>query len=205
MFRDGGNFGWCLKISSFSYNAKYWVWKPKRYSLAMLHFTSILHMHESDLWKTHPGDLGSIPGRVIPKTFKMVLDTSLLNIQQYKVRIAGKVEQSRERSSALSYTSVHRFWKGSLRVALDYGHQLYFISSLVISRSTFHFNTCVCWLEIHVRITRVTIGTFFYITVFIFIVALITLRLMRPSVFLVCFMSCWTLNGYSRLVKKLSN
>ena len=28
-----------------------------------------------------PGDLGSIPGRVIPKTLKMVLDTSLLNTQ----------------------------------------------------------------------------------------------------------------------------
>ena len=27
-----------------------------------------------------PEDLGSIPGRVIPKTQKMVLDTSLLNI-----------------------------------------------------------------------------------------------------------------------------
>ena len=53
-----------------------------------------------------PGDLGSLPGRVIPKTLKMVLDTSLLNTQQYKVRIKGKVEQSRERSSALPYTSV---------------------------------------------------------------------------------------------------
>ena len=41
-----------------------------------------------------PGDLGSIPGRVIPKTLKMVLDTSLLNTQQYKVYIKGKVEQS---------------------------------------------------------------------------------------------------------------
>ena len=28
-----------------------------------------------------PGDPGSIPGRVIPKTLKMVLDTSLLNTQ----------------------------------------------------------------------------------------------------------------------------
>ena len=37
------------------------------------------------------GDLSSIPGRVIPKTLKMVLDTYLLNIQQYKVRIKGKV------------------------------------------------------------------------------------------------------------------
>ena len=52
------------------------------------------------------GDLGSIPGRVIPKTFKMVLNTSLFNTQQYKVSIEGKVEQSRERSSALPYTSV---------------------------------------------------------------------------------------------------
>ena len=34
------------------------------------------------------GELGSIPGRVIPKTLKMVLDTAL----QYKVRIKGNVE-----------------------------------------------------------------------------------------------------------------
>ena len=40
-----------------------------------------------------PGDLGSIPGRVIPKTQKMVLDASLLNTQHCKVRIKGKVEQ----------------------------------------------------------------------------------------------------------------
>ena len=54
-----------------------------------------------------PGDWGSIPGQVIPKTLKMVLDTSLLNTQQYKVRIKVKVEQSWERSSALPpYTSV---------------------------------------------------------------------------------------------------
>ena len=38
-----------------------------------------------------PGDLGSIPGRVIPKTLKIVLDTSLLNTQQYNVLIEGKV------------------------------------------------------------------------------------------------------------------
>ena len=58
-----------------------------------------------------PGDLGSIPGRVIPKTQKMVLDASLLNIQHYKVRIKGKVEQSRERSSALPYTLVSKLLK----------------------------------------------------------------------------------------------
>ena len=52
------------------------------------------------------GDLGSIPGHIIPKTLKMAIDTSLLNTQQYKVHIKGEVEQSRERSSALPYTSL---------------------------------------------------------------------------------------------------
>ena len=36
----------------------------------------------------------------------MVRDTYLLNTQQYKVRIEGKMEQSRERSSALPNTLV---------------------------------------------------------------------------------------------------
>ena len=53
-----------------------------------------------------PEDRGSIPGRVIRKSVKMVLDTSLLNTQQYKVCIKGKVGQSRERNGALPYTSV---------------------------------------------------------------------------------------------------
>ena len=42
----------------------------------------------------------------IPKTLKIVLDASLLDTQHYKVWIKGKVEQSRERSSALPYTLV---------------------------------------------------------------------------------------------------
>ena len=52
------------------------------------------------------GDLGSVPSRVIPKTQKMVFGPSLLNTQHYKVRIKGKVKQSREMSSALPYTLV---------------------------------------------------------------------------------------------------
>ena len=58
-----------------------------------------------------PGDLGSIPGRVILKTLKMVLDNFLFNTQQYKVRIKRKVEQSRKRSSALPYPSVLKLLK----------------------------------------------------------------------------------------------
>ena len=47
-----------------------------------------------------PEDRGSIPGRVIPKTQNMVLNT-----QHYKISIKCKLEQSREWSSTFSYTS----------------------------------------------------------------------------------------------------
>ena len=61
---------------------------------------------EGRVFANGPGDQGSVPGRVIPKTLKIVLDISLLNTQHYKVCIKGKVEQSKERSSAVSYTLV---------------------------------------------------------------------------------------------------
>ena len=43
------------------------------------------------------GHLGLIPGRVLPKTQKMVPHISFLNIHHYKVRIKDKVEQSKEK------------------------------------------------------------------------------------------------------------
>ena len=66
-----------------------------------------------------PGNLGSIPPGIIRKTLKMVLDTSLLNTQQYKVRIKRKVGQSRERSSALGVVAIEKgaFWSPSTKVA----------------------------------------------------------------------------------------
>ena len=54
------------------------------------------------LFANGPGDRGSIPCRVIPKTQKMVLDAVLLNTQHYKVRIKGKVEQSRDWSGVVA-------------------------------------------------------------------------------------------------------
>ena len=104
-----------------------------------------------------PRDRGSISGWDIPKTLKMVLDISLLNTQNCKARIKSQVEQSRERSSTLPNASVS-YWKGSLRNALDYGRQLYFIGlydcisideirrwrTLTISSITYHrcFSNC---------------------------------------------------------------
>ena len=49
---------------------------------------------------------GFNPGWVLTKDSKIVLDTSLLNTQPYRLRIKSKVEQSKERSNVLSYTSV---------------------------------------------------------------------------------------------------
>ena len=69
-------------------------------------YISMLMVRAVRVFANGPGDLGSIPGRVLPKTLKMVLDTTLLNTQHYKVRFKGKVEQSWEWSSALPYTLV---------------------------------------------------------------------------------------------------
>ena len=65
-----------------------------------LHIHVYIHIpaisQRSRVFTCGPGDQGSIPGRVIPKTQKIVLDTAFLSIQHYKVRIKSEVEQSRE-------------------------------------------------------------------------------------------------------------
>ena len=75
----------------------------------------------------------------------MVLDASLLNTQHYKVRIKGKVEQSRERSSAYSKLSKRepsghpRLWSPTL---LTYIYTLSFV----------HVGECLLggdWVELY--------------------------------------------------------
>ena len=65
------------------------------------------------------GDRGSIPGRVIPNTLIMVLDTSLLNTQQYKVRSRVKWSNQEKGVAPCSTPCCSSYWKGSLLVALD--------------------------------------------------------------------------------------
>ena len=50
----------------------------------------------SRMFANGPRDRSSIPGRIITKTQKMVLDTALLITQRYKVQIKSKVQQSME-------------------------------------------------------------------------------------------------------------
>ena len=74
-----------------------------------------------------PGDWGSLPGRVIPKIQKMVLDTSLLNTQHYKVRFKGKWEQSSEGVVAIE--------KRAFGVTLDCGRLTYLTVGLNLELS----------------------------------------------------------------------
>ena len=88
--------------------------------LSILHRVFIPKTNYGKLWVGRvfvngPRDRGSIPDRVIPKTLKMVLDTSLLNTEHYKVRIKGKVEKSRERSSVPLHLGVVATEKGAFR------------------------------------------------------------------------------------------
>ena len=70
-----------------------------------------------------PGDQGLIPGWVIPKTQIMILDTSLLNTQYYKVWIKGKSSNPKKRVAASPTPQCNSYWKESLWVTLNY-HQL---------------------------------------------------------------------------------
>ena len=95
------------------------------------------------------GDWGSIPGRVIPKTLNMVLDISLLNTQQYKVRIKSKVKQSRERSSAPLHLGVVAIEKGAFWSSPTKGRQLYFI---LMYLSKYRYPSVQIYLSIYLSI-----------------------------------------------------
>ena len=71
----------------------------------------------SRVFANYPRDRGSIPGRVIPKTQKMVLDAALLNTQHYKVRVKWSNPGKGVAPSPTLWCSSYR--KGSLRVTLD--------------------------------------------------------------------------------------
>ena len=79
----------------------------------------------------------------------MVLDASLLNTQHYKVRIKGKVEQSREGVAPSPTHWCSSYWKGSLWVTLDYGRQLYFIYIYIYiyKQTVLSYYNSLVWLD----------------------------------------------------------
>ena len=76
-----------------------------------------------------PGELGSIPGRVIPKTQKWYLmpPCLTLSIIRYGSRAKWVNPGKGVAPSLTPWCSSYR--KGSLRVTLDYGRQLYFTNT----------------------------------------------------------------------------
>ena len=65
--------------------------------------------------------------------------TALLNTQQYKVCIKGKMPQSLNGVAPSHIPRCSSYWKGSLLVTLDYGRQLYFIY-YIYTYSNFSWN-----------------------------------------------------------------
>ena len=117
------------------------------------------------------GNLGSIPGCVIPKTLKMVLDTSLLYTPQYKIRIKGKWSNP-GKGLVLSPTPQYcRYWKGNLLVTLNYGRQLYLhmickhilLITFLTEPKLIHLHT-VKWFQVLLSITNNSIKQLFIYT-----------------------------------------
>ena len=115
--------------------------KRKEEDCIFIHWRCFLSFFHTTVWRkliflpsgwvfpNELGDCGSISGRVIPKTQKMVLDTSLLNTQHYKVRFNGKYNIP-VKGVALTPTTLYcSYWKESFRVAIDYGANVNFFKT----------------------------------------------------------------------------
>ena len=77
-----------------------------------------------EVFANGPENRGSIPGQVIPKTQKMVLDTSLLSTQHYKVWINDKWSNSGKRVVPSLHLSVAAIEKGGFGSPLTMVSQL---------------------------------------------------------------------------------
>ena len=95
-----------MTILRTSYTRKNSTKVPSMYPLKVISIRWNYVKLMSRVFANGPADRGSIPGRVIPKTQKMVLHAALLNTRHYKVHIKSKVEQSTEWSGVLPYTTV---------------------------------------------------------------------------------------------------
>ena len=85
-----------------------------------------------------PGGLDSISGRIIPKTLKWYLIPPCLTLSN--IRYVSRVKWSNLGSSS--------YWKGSLLVTLDYGHQLCFTSQWICTNLFLYFRCIFAFFKI---------------------------------------------------------
>ena len=81
----------------------------------------------------------SIPGLVIPKTKKKILDASLLN-KHYKVWIKDKWNNPGKDVAPPATPYCCSYWKGSLLVALNYGQSTHLLTYLLIYMCIVNWN-----------------------------------------------------------------
>ena len=108
----------------------------------------------NEVFNNGPGDRDIIPDRVIPKTQKMVFDSTLLNTQNFKVRIKGKWSYLGRRVVLFPTRRCSSYSKGSLRIAPDNGHPIYIYIP--------NYDLLSVWVSgVELRTTNVTYGQYF--------------------------------------------
>ena len=83
---------------------------------------------EGRVFTNRPGDLGSIPGHLLLKTLKkwyLIPPCLTLSSIRYVSRVKWSNPGKRVAPSTTPWCN--NYWKGSLLVTLNYGHQLYFL------------------------------------------------------------------------------
>ena len=126
----------------------------------------------SRVFANGPGDLSSIPGRVIPKTLKMVLDATLLGkVALSTIRWRSRVKWSNPGDGVAPSPTPQccSYWKGRLQVTLDEGHPrlkwptlLYFTYIYICVCECVCVCVCVCvcmfvWIFWYINLCRLFI------------------------------------------------
>ena len=84
-----------------------------------------------------PGDLSSIPGRVLPKTQKWYLMSTCLTLSIIRYGSSMKWVNHKKGVAPSSTPWCCSYWKGSLRVTLDYSRQLTYLLSMSLKAKSF--------------------------------------------------------------------
>ena len=112
------------------------------YEFIVAHLNSFLEVSllwlMSRVFTNGPGDLGSILGRLIPKTQKWYLIPPCLTLSIIRYRSMVKWSNPRTWVAPSPTPWCSSYWKGSLRITLDYGRQLYFLLTITTTFSIFH-------------------------------------------------------------------
>ena len=123
--------GWRERVKDIRADGETWWWLWPSYCL------------ESRMFANGLGDWGSIPGLVTPKTQKWCLMQPCLTLSILRYRSRVKWSHPGKRIAPFPTLHCSSYWKGILRVPLDYGRQLLLIYIYILSSTDFvskHFS-----------------------------------------------------------------